>query len=386
MASNKLIIGLTGSFASGCGEGASYLEKKGFEKFSLATKIKEVAEQKGVEPNRENLQNIGDDLRRENKDGEDYDYLARVVSEIIDASSAEKFVVKSFRHHHEVKFFRKKYPSFVLFNIDAPRDIRYGRVKEEYTREEIFDRDDDRDSGENQPEYGQRVRLCVDNSDIVINNDRELNDWHKKIDRYVELIYTPATYQPYEWEITMAAACLQSKKSGCLKRQVGAVITKNGHIIASGYNSTPGDGPTCIDLQNCYRDVTRVCPECGTKIQLILEKCNKCGYAVEKQRLAELHKNLDLCRAIHAEGRAILQSAKMGGGASLDKTTLYTTTFPCIMCAKKIVEVGIRQVWYIDPYPFREARSLLLNEGKELSKFEGVKSKAFDKLYAKQPA
>ena len=67
MAGNKLIIVLTGSLASGCGESAIYLEKKGFEKLSLATKIKEVAKERKVEPSRENLQDIGDDLRRATK-------------------------------------------------------------------------------------------------------------------------------------------------------------------------------------------------------------------------------------------------------------------------------------------------------------------------------
>jgi len=383
MENNKLIIGLTGSFASGCGEAASHLEKVGFKKLSLATKIKEIAAQEGIDPNRENLQNIGDDLRRDNKDDEEYNYLAKVISEQISASKAQKFVVKSFRHHHEVKYFNTRYTSFFLFNIDAPKDKRYERGT--YSRKDIFDRDDDRDSGQGQPPHGQHVRLCVDSSDIVINNDSDLEILYKKIERYIELIKKPGKYPPLECEIAMADACLQSKRSGCLKRRVGAVITNNGQTVASGYNCTPIGVSSCIDLQFCYRDVTRVCPECGTKIQLILEKCNCCGRDVEKERMAELSKNLDLCRAIHAEERAILQSAKMGGGAPLQKSILYTTTFPCIMCAKKIIEVGIQEVWYIDPYPFSEARSLLLMSGTKLLKFEGVKSKSFENLYAKQP-
>lgn len=381
MAGNKLIIGLTGSLASGCGESASYLEKKGFEKLSLATKIKDVAKERKVEPSRENLQDIGDDLRRENKDDEDYNYLAKVVSEQIEESSAEKFVVKSFRHPHEIKYFRNKYPSFFPFNIDAPRNTRYERVKDLYTREENFDRDDERDSGESQAPHGQHVSLCVDNSDIVINNLGDLEELYTKIDRYEKLIYKPGKYPPLEPEIAMADACLQSTKSGCLKRRVGAVVTKNGQIIASGYNSAPVKVSTCIDLQYCYRDVSRRCHRCGAKIQLILEKCNCCENVIDKRRVAELEKNLDLCRAIHAEERAILQWPKIGGGISFEGTILYTTTFPCIMCAKKIIEVGIGKVYYIDPYPFREARSLLLGADVTLSKFEGVKSKAFHNLY-----
>ena len=91
----------------------------------------------------------------------------------------------------------------------------------------------------------------------VITNNEEL---YKKIDRYEKLIYEPGKYPPLEPEIAMADAYLQSTKSGCLKRRVGAVVTKNGQIIASGYNSAPVKVSTCIDLQYCYRDVSRRCP------------------------------------------------------------------------------------------------------------------------------
>ncbi len=352
----------------------------------MATKIKEVATDKGlVEPKREDLQNIGDDLRKDNRDIDDYNYLAKVVSDEIDASSAEKFVVKSIRHHHEIKYFGNRFRRFVIFNIDAPREIRYERVKEQYTREEIFDRDDERDSGEGQPPYGQNMRLCVDYSDIVTNNIGDLDELYEKINRYIELINTPGKHLPLDSEIHMADAWLQSMKSGCLKRTVGAVIARNGQVIASGYNSVPRPKEinSCMDLGYCYRDIIRKCSECNTKIQLILEKCNNCGNIIDKHTRAVLAKNLDLCRAIHAEERAILQKPILGDGISFKETILYTTTFPCIMCAKKIVEIGIGEVYYIEPYPFREARNLLLNAGITLSKFEGVKSKAFHSMYTK---
>ncbi len=377
--SNGLIIGLTGSFNSGCGTAANYLETKGFKQLSLTTKIKEEAEKRGlISPDRENLQDIGDDLRKNHG----CDYLAKEVAKKIDASSDKKFVVKSFRSNFEVKYFRDKYPSFILLNIDAERNIRYGR--KEYTSEEIFDRADERDSGKGQPEYGQHVRLCVDRSDIVINNNEDEKKLYNRINRYIELIESPGKYPPLDCEINMANACRQSMKTGCLKRAVGAVITKGSSQIASGYNSTPENISTCLTLSSCYRNDSRKCPKCNIEIQLILEKCINCKTEIGKDKISELNKNLDLCRAIHAEERAILQGAKIGGGISLKGTTLYTTTFPCILCAKKIVEVGIEKVFYIEPYPFREAKKLLIEAGITLQKFEGAKSRIFDDLYTKQ--
>ena len=69
------------------------------------------------------------------------------------------------------------------------------------------------------------------------------------------------------------------------------------------------------------------------------------------------------------------------GGVNLHNSVLYTTTFPCLLCAKKIVTVGIKKVIYIEPYPMKEARELLENCQIELIKFEGVKSSAFYKLF-----
>jgi deoxycytidylate deaminase len=147
-----------------------------------------------------------------------------------------------------------------------------------------------------------------------------------------------------------------------------------------------------------------------------------------------LTKNLDLCRAVHAEERAILQAAKYGG-MSLEGSALYTTTFPCKLCAKKILETGISTVIYVEPYPKSDSFKMLeeaeksyyrmriqnqdlkkkyfeilakIDEKKEesqilrkelldiedqlqdnphkinLERFEGVKSRAFFKLYNKR--
>ncbi|NCO65633.1 MAG: hypothetical protein COW32_09050 [Candidatus Aquicultor secundus] len=59
-------------------------------------------------------------------------------------------------------------------------------------------------------------------------------------------------------------------------------------------------------------------------------------------------KVLDLCRALHAEEHAIL---RMGARHMPGELTIYTTTFPCLLCANKIVQAGIKNVVYIEPYP-----------------------------------
>ncbi|MHC4112205.1 MAG: deaminase [Planctomycetota bacterium] len=375
----RLVIGLTGSFGSGCGEACDYLEKRGFNRFSLTTQIKEEAEKRKINnPDRRDYQNIGDQLREANGN----DFLALEVIYKINKVQNNLIVIKSIRNHHEVIRFRKDLKKFFLFNVDAEKNIRFERCKADYTSKSDFGDDDERDSGQGQPEHGQHVRLCVDRADVVINNDSSVEDLHEKIDRYLGLIMQPAKNKPIPHETNMCQACNESTYTGCIKRAVGAVITKNNHIIASGYNDSPDGQVSCTNLKYCYRNHARQCPKCGTSFQTILRVCNKCGEGIEKEKLAELEKNLDLCRAIHAEERAILQVAKIGG-ESLEGATLYTTTFPCLLCAKKIVEVKIREVRYIDPYPFREAYKMLKDSGVSLKKFEGVKSRAFAQLYFK---
>ena len=61
-------------------------------------------------------------------------------------------------------------------------------------------------------------------------------------------------------------------------------------------------------------------------------------------------------RAVHAEMEAMLCCAKVG--VSPRGGTLYTTTFPCHNCAKHIVDVGIRRVVYVEPYPKGQAKEL----------------------------
>lgn len=388
----NLVIGLSGSFGSGCGTTADYLEKKGFKIYSLTDRIKEEVKKRGiVNAQRHNYQDIGDEFRCE----EGKDFLAKDVMEKIDWDKDEKIVIKSIRNHYEALFFNSEVPNFYFWNIDSPKELRRKRMFGFYTSDEEFERDDLRDTGEDEYDYGQQVKKCVDMSDIVINNTASIDELHEKIDRYLSLIESPACLPPSDIETNMAQAYFWSLKSQCLKRKVGAVIVKMGHTIASGYNETPrnirenSDGikeyisPSCGEMYGvCYRDKFKRCLSngCHTEVISIQGNCPHCGYSTPNDQRSVLSKHLDLCRALHAEERAILQVAKLGG-QSLAGASLYTTTFPCQLCAKKIVEVGIIKVVYVDPYPYKIAVDTLKTADVILEKFEGVKSKKFDNLY-----
>jgi dCMP deaminase len=87
-----------------------------------------------------------------------------------------------------------------------------------------------------------------------------------------------------------------------------------------------------------------------------------------------------MCRSLHAEENALMNLLKNSSSVYND-TTLYTTTFPCNLCANKIAEVGIKKVIYAEPYPQEEAKKVLNNNQIACEMFEGVKSAAFFKFF-----
>lgn len=122
-------------------------------------------------------------------------------------------------------------------------------------------------------------------------------------------------------EYFMEIAEIVKTRSTCLRRQVGAVIVKDNRIITTGYNGAPSGLRHCTDIGGCERERLHI-PS------------------------GQRH---ELCRALHAEQNAIIQAAKLG--VSIDGATLYCTHQPCSVCAKMIINAGIRRVVYQEGYP-----------------------------------
>jgi deoxycytidylate deaminase len=89
-------------------------------------------------------------------------------------------------------------------------------------------------------------------------------------------------------------------------------------------------------------------------------------------------KILDYCRSLHAEESAILSIA-MNGSSALKGATLYTSTYPCNLCANKILEVGIEKIYYLEPYPMLEAKKIL--SGIKQIPFQGVTYNGYFRLF-----
>ncbi len=127
-------------------------------------------------------------------------------------------------------------------------------------------------------------------------------------------------------------AHLASQRATCLRRKVGAVIVKNRHLLSTGYNGAP-KGISHCDVTGCLR-----------------EKLN-----------IPSGENHELCRGLHAEQNAIIQAALYGVG--LEKATLYCTTLPCSICAKMIINAGIKEIVISGGYPDRIASEFFKEAG-----------------------
>lgn len=136
-----------------------------------------------------------------------------------------------------------------------------------------------------------------------------------------------------DWdEYFLEVAGLVSKRATCLRRSVGAVLVKDKKILATGYNGAPS-GITHCEVTGCLR---------------------------EKLKIPSGQRH-ELCRGLHAEQNVLLQAALYGVGTK--ESTLYITNQPCIICAKMIINAGIKEIVFVGDYPDKMAREFLKEAG-----------------------
>ncbi len=143
------------------------------------------------------------------------------------------------------------------------------------------------------------------------------------------------SWQTYFMDITFLVA----KRSTCLRRAVGALIVKDKRILSTGYNGAPTGIKHCIEI-GCLREELNV-PS------------------------GEKH---ELCRGIHAEQNAIIQAAYHG--VSIKDSTLFCTNIPCSICAKMIINAGIKKICYHSGYADTMSKEMFTEAGIDLIQFD----------------
>lgn len=235
----------------------------------------------------------------------------------------------------------------------------------------------------------QDVDSCVQKADILINNSGTIEDLSLKIMRYVCLMQHPGLVPPTIDERCMQVAQSAKLNSGCISRQVGAVVSnENGDILSIGWNDAVSTtGNECIScIRRSFTNLARsedemaysyfelYNPKFRLKIKEIMQKvgnsnekdtpddqlfstfvnytkpllkgvplsfCFKDIYCSMMQERNQVH-----TRAQHGEENALERCDRRlcSGG------TLYTTSSSCEMCAKKALSYNIRRIVYIEPY------------------------------------
>jgi deoxycytidylate deaminase len=340
------------------------------------------------------------------------------------------FIIENFRNPVEAEYFRCRYYEFFLISIHCKKEERLRREHEMnsiYKSEgltiqdikEHFCKIDKRDSGdENMSKsiFKQNVRNSVYTSDVAIINEEGKERFFDKILQYYTLIRNPGSFHPSNDELFMHAAYSMSMRSKCISRKVGAVIVgERGYIVGAGWNEV-GEGQIgCGD--RIINDIAKISAD-SIPIEekgksdfktYLLEKyagkgdykfcfreqyenyllerkkkeAEEAGELTDAQILMVKAKAQQYCRALHAEENAILQTAKIGG-VGIRNSTIYTTTFPCELCAKKIYQSGISKIIYTEPYPEAISEDVFLKDGIRtilIMPFEGVKSHSYYRLY-----
>lgn len=134
-------------------------------------------------------------------------------------------------------------------------------------------------------------------------------------------------------EYFMEIAYLISRRSTCLRRQVGAVIVKQNQILATGYNGVPSGIKHCNEQGGCLRE--KLCVPSGQRHEL--------------------------CRGLHAEQNAIIQAAVHG--LSIRDAKIYCTTMPCIVCTKMIINAGMEEIIYSEGYQDELSQEMMEQAG-----------------------
>ena len=323
-------------------------------------------------------------------------------------------VIDTLRNPFEALFFRERYSAFYLMAINTPDKDRRKRLQKAYDyNDSQIDRLDTKEySGKKKKEalfISQNIQKCYDLADIHINNPQigedDLTQIKAQLVKFICLILHPGLIMPTSIERCMQIAHTAKLNSGCMSRQVGAAVT-NQHfsIKAIGWNtSAEGQAPCLLrnvkellnnEDKDSYSDYEKNNMDFRDKLRSLYSPIYDTT-TIESLKgrnvpfcFKDIKNNLDgeknqvHTRSLHAEENAFLQLSKYGNQGILGGF-LFTTSSPCELCAKKAAQLGIKKIFYIDPYPGISEQHILSsqNPSEILELFSGAIGRAYHQLY-----
>lgn len=296
------------------------------------------------------------------------------------------FVIRSLKHPDEIQMLRYVYGrAFNVISTYTPRQDRVeklasiiaesrGETSTDRFRaqaEELIQIDEQEEN-----KLGQSVRESFPRGDFFVDA-RSAERLQVSLARYVRLLFGHPFETPTRDEFAMFHAYAAALRSADLGRQVGVAITNaDGSILAVGCNDVPkvggglywsGESPDHRDFVKGFDSTSRY------KRRLLaqaLTRLRDAGWRppddspgdadslIEAGTLngTQIQNLLEFGRSVHAEMSALSEAAHRG--IAVENASMYSTTFPCHLCARHIISAGIRRVVYIEPYPKSLAREL----------------------------
>jgi deoxycytidylate deaminase len=248
--------------------------------------------------------------------------------------------------------------------------------------------------------------------DLLLGEDERSVNLDRQLVKFISLLFVPGIITPSPMERNMQIAFNAKANSGCISRQVGAVITDESFSVkAIGWNDVARFQVPCnlrniYDLtegannQNHFSDFEKGLGDKYLDGQSFKEKMNNLKGDIDPEKLNG--RNCSFCfkschnafegkenqvhtRSLHAEENAMLQITKYGG-QGVKNGFLFTTASPCELCSKKAFQLGIKTIYYIDPYPGIAGDHILTGSKEKgnnplVRMFRGAVGRAYHKLY-----
>jgi len=374
--------------------------------------------------------------------------VARVINKLIKSYKLKNeychICIDALRNSLEIMFFKERYSAFYLISVHN-KDRHFERLKARvavlsskiYNNSEIeiiVKKTQILDEIEYKVGdfkrglfYSPDVENCIQKSEIHIMNpgkdcskfdiQGQKTSFYTMAEQWIKiktLMFHPGIITPSHEERCMQIAYNLKYNSGCISRQVGAIITdENNSIRSVGWNDVPKGSIPCI-LRNLgevidsnsldKRDLSysdfeldrkRIIYKDGSNFSINSEKI----YSAAVTSCANQGLNFSFCfknlhnrfeekdnqvhtRSLHAEENAMLQISKYGG-QPLKNGKLFTTASPCELCSKKAYQLGIKEIIYIDPYPGISISHILRNgyNRPNLKMFTGIIGRSYNKLF-----
>ena len=296
------------------------------------------------------------------------------------------YILDSLKHPDEVDSLKRLYGrNFILISAFDSEDARKVRLKEILAKAHVSSEteayDDEAeelikvDAKRPGEKIGQNMRETFPLGDFFV---RASGGFEQELERFIDLLFGAPYLTPKRAEYFMFEAAAVARRSADLSRQIGAVVVdKHGEIISAGCNEVPkaGGGAYWPDEDSVFdnRDYKKGKDYNAVKkydiIKEILEFLDQHqimqpteGVSVEgavRDLLYGKHKEhfkdlrvtnlIEFGRVVHAEMSALMRAAQRG--IAVNQSELFSTTFPCHMCARHIISAGITRVVYIEPYP-----------------------------------